>query len=217
MDQDRSFPPPQSVNPDARPRDPSASAPLAYLFWHWPASGIDGDVYEERMRDFHAALARPGSITFRVAGPSPVSGFHGPLYLDWYPVGGWADLGVLNAEAVSGARRAPHDAAAGVSGGGHGEVRALIAGCGPLREATSARWSAKPAGTSYGDHLAAMNVRPGPGDAIWQRQMVLGAAPELCVLSGRPSEEAHGRIPAPDPDGQAPVTQLELVAEWPRR
>lgn len=50
------------------------------------------------------------------------------------PVDGWSALGALNDRAVTGPRRAPHDAAA-------------------------------------------------PGAAVWQRQMVLGPAPEFAVLA----------------------------------
>ncbi len=104
-----------------------AGKTLAYLFWHWPAFGR-GTVYEATVGSFHAALGRPGSVTFRVLDPAPFPGAGTPLYLDWYPVGGWTDLGVLNAEAVTGPRREPHAAAAALSGGGHGELRALVAG-----------------------------------------------------------------------------------------
>ncbi len=191
------------------------SAPLAYLFWHWPAGGIGRTPYEDALRDFHAALALPGSVAFRIAGGVlPFPGAVEPLYLDWYPVSGWADLGVLNAQAVSGARGAPHQTVAAMAGGGHGEVRAWVRGSAPPREASTARWSAKPAGTSYEDHLAALDGALEPRDALWQRQMVLGVAPELCVLSSS-SEPPLSRVSTGARGEPALVTSLEAVAEWP--
>lgn len=184
---------------------------LAYLFWHWPAIGIDRAVYEARLEEFHKALARPGSVTFRASDGAPISRTSGPVYLDWYPVADWAELGALNAEAVRGRRRRPHDAVAALSGGGHGEVRARLRGNATPGAASTARWTAKPAGVPYEDHLAALDEVLGPGDALWQRQMVLGVAPELCVLSSRP-EESGGRG---EPGETALISGLATVAVGP--
>ena len=191
------------------------SAPLAYLFWHWPASGIDRAPYEDALRGFHAALGRAGSVSFRIAaGAPPFPGAGEPLYLDWYPVIDWADLGLLNAVAVSGARRAPHDTVAAMAGGGHGEVRAWVRGTAPPHEASTAQWSAKPAGTSYEDHLASLDGALEPRDALWQRQMVLGVAPELCVLSSS-SEPPLSRVSTGAHGDPVLVTRLEAVAGCP--
>ena len=155
---------------------------LAYVFWHWPARP---DGYEERIRDFHAALGRPGTATFRLArAPFPAGG---TTYEDWYPVADWAALGELNDYAVTGARKPPHDAVAHASRKGAGAVFRRIAGSLPPAEVRFAAWSA---------------VRPEGAENVWQRQLVLGPAPEYAVLA---------ESPVPLPDG-AILTEPALVA-----
>ena len=144
---------------------------LAYVFWHWPAQRA---LYEERMEAFHGALERPGSVTFRLD-RAPFDDPE-PPYEDWYPVADWADLGALNDVAVSGPRRAPHDAVAAMSRKGAGGVYRLIAGAMPLGEVTHAAWTATPP------------PQPPPAGAVWQRQLVLGPAPEYAVLGASPSD-----------------------------
>ena len=144
---------------------------LAYVFWHWPAQRVD---YEERIQAFHDALGRPGSATFRLE-RAPFDDPE-PPYEDWYPVADWADLGSLNEVAVSGPRRAPHDAVAAMSRKGAGGVYRLIAGDVPLAAVTHAAWS------------ATRPPEPPAACAVWQRQLVLGPAPEYAVLAGSPVE-----------------------------
>lgn len=135
---------------------------LAYVFWHWPAAGADPAEYEQALRAFHHALALPGSRTYRL----DRAPYDGPaMYEDWYPVADWTALGALNARAVDAARAATHDAAARRSGGGAaGVYRQLQAG----RDDTTVSWcDARP--TEAADA------------AVWQRQMVLGPAPEFLV------------------------------------
>jgi hypothetical protein len=143
---------------------------LAYVFWHWPAQP---DGYEERMQAFHTALQRPGSATFRLV-RAPFDDTE-PPYEDWYPVSDWADVGRLNDEAISGPRKPPHDAVAHASRRGAGAIYRLVAGDLALQDVAFAAWSA---------------TRPPerPGAAIWQRQLVLGPAPEYAVLAGSPVE-----------------------------
>jgi hypothetical protein len=144
---------------------------LAYVFWHWPAQRA---LYEERMQAFHDALERPGSATFRLD-RAPFDDSE-PPYEDWYPVADWTDLGALNDAAVSGPRRAPHDAVAAMSRKGAGGVYRLIAGDVPLGDVAYAAWSvARPAEVPR-------------GAALWQRQLVLGPAPEYAVLAASPFE-----------------------------
>lgn len=154
---------------------------LAYVFWHWPA---DPDGYEDRIRGFHAALARPGTATFRLR-RAPFDR-PGVVYEDWYPVDGWAALGELNDHAITGARRGPHDEVAHRSAGGAGAVFRRIAGSLALHEVRFAAWS---------------STRPQAED-VWQRQLVLGPAPEYAVLAASP---------VPVPDG-ATLTEPVLVA-----
>jgi hypothetical protein len=145
---------------------------LAYVFWHRPGDGVDRDRYEDALARFHASLANP-SAAFRL--DRLPFGDGGPGYEDWYLVDGWAELGELNAAAVDAAHGGYHDVAAELAGAGWGGVYALIRGR-PEPPAT-ARWQAR---------------APGDGpEAVWQRQMVLGPAPEFCVVDG----SSEGRVP----------------------
>ena len=141
---------------------------LAYVFWHRPAEDVARDAYEELLRAFHATLDAP-SACFRL---DALPWKHVDGYEDWYLVSDWAALGALNEEALAPARRAEHDAAAHASAHGWGGVYRLLAG--PARPPAAVRWT--PAS--------------GEADAVWQRQMVLGPAPEFCLAGG----EAHGRV-----------------------
>ena len=159
---------------------------LAYLFWHRPAPGVDPAAYEGRLRAFHAALELPGSRTVRLASAPWLAG-EGPVYEDWYPVEGWEALGALNERAVSGPRRTPHDAAAEHAGTGAGGVYRRVSGPGS-DPAGAAQWLAKPPGRAYADWLPELVATAGDRAAVWQRQMVLGPAPEFCVLSPAPAD-----------------------------
>jgi hypothetical protein len=153
---------------------------LAYVFWHWPAAGVEPARYAETLLAFHRALAA-----------EPPSGFSGSrvfalerapwlpaarAYEDWYLVDDFAALGVLNDAAVAAALRAPHDSAARLAGGGHGGLyRRLAAPAGPSSGWTT--WCSKPAGVAYPAFLATL-----PPAETWQRQLVLGPAPEFCLV-----------------------------------
>jgi hypothetical protein len=154
---------------------------LAYLFWHWPAAGADPDAYARDLLAFHAALGLPSSHSVRLA-RAPFDGPPAHVFEDWYPVEGWSALGELNDAAVSGARRGPHDRAAAHAAGGAGGVyrRLTGAGAGPRSFAT---WLDKPSGASYETFVPELTAAA-PGAAIWQRQLVLGPAPEFAVLAG---------------------------------
>ena len=149
---------------------------LAYVFWHTPAPAERPgdplpDHYEAAMQAFHSALARPGTATFRLErAPFQAS----PAYEDWYPVADWADVGVLNDEAITGARKPPHDTVAALSRTGAGGIYRLLSPGLPLSETTFAAW---------------LDERPAAipeTAALWQRQLVLGPAPEYAVLAGSP-------------------------------
>lgn len=163
---------------------------LAYVFWHWPAVAEEGR-YEEALVAFHRSLAasRPdgmrGSRAFAVeAAPwLPVA----RAYEDWYFLDDFAALGTLNEAAVSGARRAPHDGAARLAGGGAGGVYRRISS--PVgRPVDRITWLAKPAGMSYAELLARL-----PAVEVWQRQLVLGPAPEFCLVGSDPPAGLEGR------------------------
>jgi len=169
---------------------------LAYVFWHRPATGTDAAAYETGMRAFHAALGRPGSVTFAI-GATPWNG-GAPAYEDWYPVADWADLGRLNEEAVSGARREPHDAVAFRAAWGAGGVWKAVRPDLPLAHARHAAWFAKPPRVPDAEFVAGL-----PAGAIWQRQMVLGPAPEYVILSAGPLDSL--------PDGAVTTRLREIV------
>jgi hypothetical protein len=148
---------------------------LAYVFWHQPAGSIDPAVYEGRLAAFHermAAVAPAGfldSAAFRVGA---LDWQPGGGYEDWYLVEDWTALGVLNEAAIDADHRPDHDAVARLAGDGAGAVYKLLAGRLPLADAGAATWSDKPAEATPDD----------PDFALWQRQMVLGPAPEFCLL-----------------------------------
>lgn len=148
---------------------------LAYVFWHRPSPAVARSAYEARLGAFHAALGVP-SAWFSV-GALPWMPGDEDGYEDWYLVDDFAALGALNERAVSGPRRAPHDAAARMAGWGAAGVYALKRGEPRLDAVRYAAWHAKPAGMPDADFEAAL-----PGAMVWQRQMVLGPAPEYVVL-----------------------------------
>jgi hypothetical protein len=192
---------------------------LAYLFWHRPRSGVGSGDYEDRLRAFHSRLNIP-SASFRIEafpfapeaeyaasgkGPEDRGGerqesrerdeVRGGEYEDWYLVDGWAELGNLNVSAISGERRAPHDAAAALAGEGWGAVYALVRG--DAAPPARTRWLTKPRGESYEGFLDGLQAA-----TVWQRQMVLGPGPEFCVAEddaeASTSQRAGRRIPVYD-------------------
>ncbi len=158
---------------------------IAYVFWHWKKKDVSTRDYEERQRDFHAALAASSprgfirSLSVSVAGLAWAPS--GEAYEDWYLVEDFAALGSLNDGAISASRRRPHDAAAALSEDGAGGIYALRHGE-ALLHPRYALWFAKPAGMSYGECFAQLApVTDRARGALWIRQMVLGPARELCL------------------------------------
>jgi hypothetical protein len=157
---------------------------LAYVFWHRASPGVEPDAYESRLRAFHVALDHTpppgyaGSCALRLADGS---------YEDWYLVADWAALGTLNRHAVTGSRRAPHDAAATDAANGTAGIYAPVPGAPglpvPPLEPHGA-WLAKPAGMDYAEFHAALP----PGAAAWQRQMTLGPPGEFTLRADEPLE-----------------------------
>jgi hypothetical protein len=145
---------------------------LAYVFWHRPAPGTHD--YERRLTAFHDVIGVE-STWHRVTGLPWMGGLDG--YEDWYLVDDWAGLGALNERAISGPRRAPHDAAAADAQWGQAGVYALKRGRPELHHITHAAWRTKPPGLPH----AAFEARL-PGRSVWQRQMTLGPTPEYVLL-----------------------------------
>jgi hypothetical protein len=177
---------------------------LAYVFWHTPAAGAEVEEYEQSQLAFHRSLAhsRPvgmtGSVLARV-GELPWLG--APAYEDWYLLEDYAALGVLNSAAVGRGHRTAHDRAAHRVGAGTAALFALLDGAphtAALGQRSLSVWVERPFG-SQPPMLADM-LADGAGDggaSLWRRQLVLGPAPELCLLcDDPPGGFAPARLPA---------------------
>jgi hypothetical protein len=165
---------------------------LAYVFWHVPAADVAAADYEARLAAFHAEL-RSGdpawlgpTATFALAAVPWLGGSAG--YEDWYVVEDFTALGTLNAAAVSGARKPPHDAAAAAARTGLGGVMGHVAGPALTAAPRWAAWLSKPAGAAYEAFHAELAAALPPGASAWRRQMVLGPSTEYCVLAAAEAE-----------------------------
>jgi hypothetical protein len=178
---------------------------LAYVFWHRPAGGVHEDEYERTLARFHHSLAQNppagfcSSVTLRAPelpwleeidpGGAPVAGNRGVGYEDWYLVENWTALGVLEAAAVSRGHAGTHERAAREMGTGAAGVYRQMEGAGSPAEARLAVWVSRPHGSP--DPTIAELLEDGfdpSRSSLWQRSLVLGPAPELCLLSA--DEEA---------------------------
>jgi hypothetical protein len=171
---------------------------LAYVFWHQPSRAADVPEYEQHLAAFHERLrADPPegfreSVVFRVDVP-----WLGPGYEDWYLVGDWSALGVLNAAAVDASHKVDHDSVAGEAAKGAGGIYELHAGELALRDAAPGEWSGKPLGEPYRQWEGSLVEGRDPADfALWQRQMVLGPAPEYCLFAATPGHVSRVVPPA---------------------
>lgn len=152
---------------------------LAYVFFHRAGSGVEAPPYETALRRFHAALAGeppPGfisSTTYRI----------GNGYADWYLVDNSAALDRVNEAAVRGERSAPHDAVAHMSTDGTGKLLMLRSGHARTESGFEMRFS-KPAGMSYPDLYERLKPWTDRAEvSLWRRMMVLGPAPEFCLVA----------------------------------
>jgi hypothetical protein len=181
---------------------------LAYLFWHAPAQHADVTRYEHALESFHRSLARRppfgfrGSVAFRAAelpwGAPDGHDVAGGWYEDWYLVVDFAALGVLNEAAVASGHRSSHDRVAKRLGSGTAGLYRLIEGevvdARGVAACAHATWVAPAAGAG-GAEIGALlgdGMDPRQG-SVWQRQLVLGPAPEFCVLA---REDPAGVVPA---------------------
>ena len=171
---------------------PASSSILSYVFWHEPRRTTPRAEYERELLAFQGSLKAhppPGLVeilSFRETG-SPWSKHRRATYEDWYLVRDFRSVGLLNRAAVEGPNKGPHDDVAHDGAAVAGGLYKLLWGSLPLRYARSALWLAKPDGTSYRAFLDGLSelTKDGPAD-VWQRQMVLGPAPEFCVHSKAP-------------------------------
>ncbi len=187
---------------------------LAYVFWHRPSAGVHEEEYERTLARFHNSLAEnppagfTSSVTLRaaelpwLAGAAPLQGEGYAGYEDWYLVENWTALGVLEAAAVERGHAGSHDEAARRMGSGTAGVYRLLEGSPLVAEAHLAVWVSRPVGA--GDARIAELLEDGfdpARTALFQRSLVLGPAPELCLLSAEPGGSvetgvAGSRLPA---------------------
>jgi hypothetical protein len=167
---------------------PVMSASLCYVFWHWPRSGVSRRKYERRLVAFQGSLKAHGpdglidALSYRVPALPWMSRSGG--FEDWYVVRDFRSLGALNDAAVAEASRKAHDEVAKDASGSAGGLYMLRRGDLALSEARLATWIRKPSGTSYQAFLERLSESVGERRTdLWQRQMVLGPAPEFCLHS----------------------------------
>jgi len=174
---------------------------LAYVFWHWASPGVAPSAYEASLVAFHETLARHAPAGFRrsfvfTVQDVPWADTPGPVYEDWYLVEDFTALGRLNEGAVSGVRREPHDAVAQRADGGVGSVFRLRAGAPVVTRVQFALRFSKPPGMPYDAFYGGI---PGTaleaGGGLWERQMVLGPAPEGCLLAPEVVDIPHALDP----------------------
>jgi len=193
---------------------------LAYVFWHRPRDVGAIEAYEQAQLTFHRSLAhtRPvgmcGSAVFRLAEiPWLDSAKDGSTigtggYEDWYVLEDFAALGVLNEAAVGHGHRTSHDDVARRHGDGTAGLYELVEGnhrADLLGSAAVAVWVGRPPGSPrpmLGEMLGD-GIDPGHA-SLWRRQLVLGPAPEFCLLA-----EDRSRL-----SGASGVAAARLPAGW---
>ncbi|HTW42117.1 MAG TPA: hypothetical protein VMD79_07360 [Solirubrobacteraceae bacterium] len=199
---------------------------LAYVFWHRPRVDVERAGYERAQLAFHRSLSHSRPQGMRCSAmfkldetPWPVHADAAgeaadvavdDFYEDWYVLEDFTALGVLNEAAVGHGHRSAHDDAARRFGAGAGALYALIEGgrsegepLAPLGEANVAIWVARPIGAQRRALEDLLGDGMDPRHAsLWRRQLVLGPAPEFCLLlheqsvSDQPAGVAHTRLPA---------------------
>jgi hypothetical protein len=163
---------------------------LAYTFWHRPRPEIDHGEYESGLQRFHERLAVvpiPGFVDSWTLRVPDLPWLAGGGYEDWYLVEDFAALGELAEHAVDAARSDSHDVLARAVQDGAGGVYALLTGAVDAREGWCG-WFGKRDGVGYPALQAALETQvENEGSlVVWQRQLVLGPAPEFRVLAPGP-------------------------------
>jgi hypothetical protein len=216
---------------------------LAYVFWHRPRDASEIDAYERAQLAFQRSLARTrpmgmcGSAVFRLAeipwlagaetetGAETGAGADGDGdsnaagYEDWYLLDDFAALGVLNEAAVGHGHRSRHDDVARRYGEGTASLYGLIEGdrgADLLAAAAVAVWVARAPGATQRMTGEMLGDGVDPAHAsLWRRHLVLGPAPEFCLLADDRSRlsGASGVSPTRLPQGWS-ATTLERETLW---
>ena len=160
---------------------------LGYVFWHAPAEGVDAAHYENALSAFHRSLAHSPPFGFEGSAAFPAAQA-GPWYEDWYLVEDFSALGVLNEAAVARGHRSLHDRAAKGLGSATAGIYRLLEGApvsgASIGECRHATWVEPSGSTNAVEMGALLGDGMDPSSAsVWRRQLVLGPAPEFCVLS----------------------------------
>jgi hypothetical protein len=193
--------------------------------------------YEQAQIAFHRSLAHTppvglcGSAVYRLrdlpwlgaggsgAAQDAPADTEQAAYEDWYLVEDYAALGVLNEAAVGRGHRTTHDAVARRFGAGAGGLYELLEGDRSelgireslLGETTLATWVGRPPGSPMRMLAELLGDGMDPRRAsLWRRQLVLGPAPEYCLLA---SEPPPGVAPTRLPNGWTART-LDRTALW---
>jgi hypothetical protein len=181
---------------------------LAYIAWHRPAPGVDASAYERALQRFHRSLELVppdgfrGSVAFgadrRPWVPADTAGADSrPGYEDWYLVDSWAALGVLEEAAVARGHVTRHDAVAAKATGLRAGVYRLREGHARLERARVSVWVQPASGHAPPTIADLLGDGMDPETAgLWRRCLVLGPAPEYCLLAREaPLGVADTRLP----------------------
>jgi len=105
----------------------------------------------------------------------------------------------FNEAAVAGAHKTPHDRTAHAAAGGAGGLYRFQGGALDPGDASAAAWLGKPDGMGYAAFEARLRGwTDGARVGLWRRQMVLGPAPEFCLLAPLAHHEQGRRQCRPD-------------------
>jgi hypothetical protein len=166
---------------------------LAYVFWHRARPEVNSTGYANGLNTFHQRLADvpiPGFIDSWSLRVPELPWLTGGGYEDWYLVDDFTALGRLAEHAVDQARRSAHDVMARAVRDGAGGVYSSAAGSVGVRSGWCG-WFTKRDGVGYPqlradlDELMDEQV-DARSSVVWQRQLVLGPAPEFRVLAPDP-------------------------------
>jgi hypothetical protein len=165
---------------------------LAYVFWHRAADGVAVEDYERALSRFHRSLTRSPpcglleSVSLhaeRLPWLAAEGGGDAGGYEDWYLLENWSAIGVLELAAVSRGHQTAHGEAARRMGDGAGAIYRRLEGDAAPAQARLAVWVTRPRGHTDPTMAELLDDGVGPGDgALWQRTLVLGPAPEFCLL-----------------------------------
>ena len=180
---------------------------LAYVFWHWRYPHIEKLSYQQLLIDFHTALRAQKPVGFDYSTVFQVEHvpwrrIAGEAYEEWYIVENSAALDSLNEAAITGRCREPHHQVARSAAGGTAGLYRLRAS--RITTAHIAYWFAKPSGMSYETVYQTLQPQINQSSGtLWERQMVLGPAPEFCLQT-----PADTTLPANFTSLKIPLTRI---------